>query len=102
MSAGRRPHRVRLEDRPVHRLGPPEVMRPPTLFVEVQQLSPGVTDEDHVSYNVFGPYHRQVNTDTVLHWTDGGLTRELHVMGVQNVDGLGRDMVMHCQEVRTP
>jgi hypothetical protein len=95
-SAGQRPHRVRLEDRPDD--GTPATMRPEYLWVAIEQSTPAIGDEERVVALVSAPYHAQVTTDTVIHWNG----REWHVTGVQDPDGRQREMVVSVYEVRTP
>lgn len=91
----RRNNLVQLENRHGDELERSPI-RPDTLWVEIRQAEPGIGDEDHVTHTVFGPWHAQVTTDTVLLWKG----RTLHVLGVQSIDN--RDMVLHCHEVKTP
>lgn len=95
--AGKHIHLVQLEDRP-DVAEDAEVMVPATLFVAIQQQAPSDGDENHVAYTVEGPFHAQVNTDTVLLWEG----RTLFVLGKQDMDGRRREMRLYCHEVKTP
>jgi head-tail joining protein len=97
MPAGDRRHLVTLVDEPEGKPATPMV--PSTAYASRRQLGTSAGAENAVAYEVGLPYHPQIDTDTVLVFEDG---RELEVMDVNDVDGRHRDLVLLCQEVRTP
>lgn len=71
---------------------------PSDLWVRLLPAAPGSFDERVNSFTVEAPYHAQVDTFTVLTYEG----RQLFVKGVQNVDEKNVDMVLFCEEVKTP
>lgn len=72
---------------------------PATLWVGLRALGPGASEESVNAYEVDAPYHPQISTDTRLETEDGRL---LFVKGHRDVDDRGRNLVLYCEEVRTP
>lgn len=93
-SAGQRRHYVTLTTRSKN----PVTFTPPDLWVRLVPAAPGALDERVNVFTVDAPYHAQVDTHTVLNYG----TRQLLVKGVQNVDEENVDMVLFCEEVKTP
>lgn len=93
-SAGQRRHYVTLTTRSKNAV----TFVPPDLWVRLVPSAPGAFDERVNVFTVESPYHAQVDTHTVLNYEG----RQLLVKGVQVVDEKNVDMVLFCEEVKTP
>jgi len=96
MIAGDLRHRVTLDD-PVED-GTPVVFNPSVVFAAIRPVAPGAFDEQKTTHLVTIRYHAQVTFNTRI--THAG--RHLYVRGIQNVDERNTDLVLLCEEVKTP
>jgi len=89
-------HWVDLDD-PVED-GTPVEFDPSRVKCSIQPQSPGAFDETKTTHLVTMRYHPQVTFNTRI----AHRGRFLFVRGVQNVDELNRELVLLCEEVKTP
>ena len=96
MNIGPMRHNVLLED-PIED-GTPVVFNPERVFAAIAPAPPGAFDEEKVTHIVTIRYHPQVTFNTrILH-----RERYLYVRGIQNIEERNHEMVLLCEEVKTP
>jgi len=78
--------------------GTPVTFDPSGVWASVEPQPPGSFDERRTSHIVTMWYHPQVTFNTMI--THEG--RELFVKGIQDVDEQHIELVLFCEEVKTP
>ncbi len=78
--------------------GTPVVFSPSRWKAAIHPQSPGAFDEQKTTHLVEMPYHAQVTFNTRITFRE----RQLFVRGIQNVDEENRELVLLCEEVKTP
>lgn len=96
MNVGALRHYVTLDDPVEDRT--PVVFDPNHWWLSIEPAAPGEFDEQRVTHICRGRYHPQVTFNTRI--THRG--RQLFVRGIQNVEERNVEMVLLCQEVKTP
>lgn len=96
MNPGLLRHVVTLDD-PIED-GTPVVFAPDTVYAAVQPAAPSAFDEQKTTHIVTIRYHPQVTFNTRI--THAG--RHLYVRGIQNTDERNIELVLLCEEVKTP
>jgi hypothetical protein len=79
-----------------------EPLTPATWWCQIQAAAPGSgTDLRSTTYLVTMRWHPQMTTDVQIRYVDPALrrTRDLLVMGVQNVNDSNDEMRLLCEEV---
>lgn len=96
MNSGALRHYVRLDD-PIED-GTPLVFAPDYVWASIVPAPPGAFDENKTTHIVTIRYHAQVTFNTRITHRD----RFLYVRGIQNVEERNRELVLLCEEVKTP
>jgi head-tail adaptor len=96
MNPGALRHYVRLDD-PVED-GTPVVFNPDYVWASILPAAPGAFDENKTTHIVTMRYHPQVTFNTRILHRD----RQLFVRGIQNVEERNLELVLLCEEVKTP
>jgi len=96
MNIGPMRHSVLLEN-PIE-IVTPVVYEPERVFAAIAPAPPGAFDEEKVTHIVGIRYHPQVTFNTRIRHRD----RYLYVKGIQNIEERDHEMVLLCEEVKTP
>jgi len=79
--------------------GTPTAYVPSRVYAAIAPAPPGAFDEQRITHQVSIWYHPQITFDTVI--VHQG-TRRLYVKGIQNINEQDRELMLLCEEVKTP